>query len=141
MVTALASGTAAGVAVLMEQQVGGGARRASHKARGVERVAMPVDGDEVLTSEDGRGAQIVHALLVNNAPPAVALALQLIALRPELLVAAHGEGPFEGESCVHVLAVNSREDELLRLLRLAAQRLDVSERRLVLAQQACNHAC
>ena len=32
--------------------------------------------------------------------------------RPELLVAAHGEGPFAGESSVHVLAVSSVEDEL-----------------------------
>jgi len=36
------------------------------------------------------------------------------------------------------LQVNSREEELLSLLRLAAVRLDASERRLVLTQQACN---
>ena len=86
MVTALVSGAAVGVAVLVEQQVGGGSRRQSDKARGVqERVAIPIESSEVITSEDGRGAQMVHALLVNNGPAAIALAMELIALRLYLL--------------------------------------------------------
>ena len=36
------------------------------------------------------------------------------------------------------LQVNLREEELLSLLSLAAVRLDASERRLALTQQACN---
>ena len=81
MVTTLASGAAVGVAVMMEQHFCGGGRRQSDKAR----VAISIDSSEVLTSEDGRGAQMVHALLVNNGPAAIALAMELIALRLYLL--------------------------------------------------------
>tara|TARA_B100000795_G_scaffold77360_1_gene55193 strand:- start:580 stop:846 length:267 start_codon:yes stop_codon:yes gene_type:complete len=88
MVTTLASGAAVGVAVMMEQHFCGGGRRFSGGGRRQSdkaRVAISIDSSEVLTSEDGRGAQMVHALLVNNGPAAIALAMELIALRLYLL--------------------------------------------------------
>ena len=50
--------------------------------------------------------------------------MRIFEARPELLPRPHIAGsPFEGENALHILAVNRREEELIRLLELASTRL------------------
>lgn len=91
-------------------------------AKAVE--ARAGDPSDAMKVADSSGARLVHGLLIANNADAVTLAVEMLELRPALLPIAHVEGPFEGENCLHVLAVNRRQGEMLRLLALATAHLD-----------------
>lgn len=83
---------------------------------------MEQHGDKVEQHEDISGAKLIHCLLLANTDTSVALAERLIHERPRLLLAVHSEwvkAAFEGEGCLHILAVNQREDVLSRILNIA----------------------
>ena len=97
--------------------------------RVVEALAMattPVE-QRVLRRRDASGAYAIHALLISNFPSALSLVLRLYARSPKLQLQAHGKGPFRGEHGLHILAVNRREEHLLKAVRLAYRQLSVSE--------------
>lgn len=50
--------------------------------------------------------------------------LDIVTMRPELAACVHGEGPFRGENALHVLAVNRRQNDAIRLLDIAVKHLD-----------------
>ena len=69
----------------------------------------PTDGGADLCMEaDCTGAHLVHALLVANTPPSLAVAMGIYRHRPRLLLQEHTSGPFLGEHGLHILAVNRK---------------------------------
>jgi len=85
---------------------------------------------------DGVGANPIHALLVCNTPESLALSMELYRLCPRLLTQLHAPtGPFSGESCLHVTAVNRREGLLVELVELAVEHLKPNEVRTLLCTQ------
>jgi hypothetical protein len=73
---------------------------------------------------DASGARPHHGLLVSNTPSSLALVLEAFEARPGLIALRHIGPPFEGENALHILAVNKREDELCRVIKLAASTLE-----------------
>ena len=73
---------------------------------------------------DASGARPHHGLLVSNTPASLALVLEAFEARPGLIALRHIGPPFEGENALHILAVNKREDELCRVIQLAASTLE-----------------
>lgn len=81
--------------------------------------------DRFMDTADASGALPFLALLVANTDAVLELSMRIFEERPELLPRPHIRGsPFEGEQSLHILAVNRREEELIRLLELASERLD-----------------
>ena len=78
---------------------------------------------DVMSIPDSSGARLFHGLLIANNPPAINLCLSILTRRPSLMLLAHADGPFVGENCLHVLAVNRRQSHICRLLALATQHL------------------
>ena len=96
------------------------------------------DGTEagLCTKPDGSGAFLLHALLISNTSPSIALALAILQRRPSLMLQAHDVGPFRGEHGLHILAVNRRERELCTLIRLAQASLTTPEFEQLLSTHA-----
>ncbi len=90
--------------------------------------ASPAAGTtlDAMTVPDASGARLVHGLLIANQRHAVECALDLLEMRPALVPIAHAEGDFKDENCLHVLAVNRRQSDMLRLLKLADDKLDAA---------------
>jgi hypothetical protein len=87
----------------------------------VMRVAE--EPQRVFWRRDASGAQPILALSIANTPAALKLVNKLFAAWPRLLTQTHDRGPFTGESCLHVLAVNRREHELVDAIECAQKRL------------------
>ena len=85
---------------------------------------------------DSSGAYAVHALLISNQPASVSLALQVLQRRPELMTQSHEDGLFCNENALHILAVNRREEEFIRLVEVAEASLALPELRQMIQKQA-----
>jgi hypothetical protein len=72
---------------------------------------------------DSSGATPIMGLLLSNTKEAMKQCLALYALRPDMLLQVHFPGPFVGESALHVVAINRREDELCEMLLIAHNNL------------------
>ena len=81
------------------------------------------DIDVGATVVDASGALILHALALANTNASVDTCLALMARRPALIAATHSSGMFAGETVLHVLAVNRRQEDSLALLALAEEHL------------------
>ena len=82
---------------------------------------------EILRLPDWSGANSVLGLLVSNTPAAIDICEQIFQQWPELMAQPHIVGTvnlFIGENLFHVLAANSQEKALVRLIQLAYERLD-----------------
>ena len=53
--------------------------------------------------------------------------MSVVGRRPESLTVGHVGQPFEGENLLHILCVNSREAELVELVRIASTMLSASQ--------------
>jgi len=81
------------------------------------------DSDDMFSLPDNVGAFPIHALLVCNSSESLSLSLRLIRARPALLEQAHttaksGERLFNGESSLHIVAVNRHEELLLQMIEI-----------------------
>ena len=85
---------------------------------------------------DSVGARPIHALMVCNTTESVGLSLRLLRHRPDVLLIAHGPGPFAGENLLHIITVNRQEPLLLELIELAITRLSPKELRQLFYSQA-----
>ena len=95
----------------------------------------PATADLMLTP-DCVGAYPIHALLVANTEASLGLAMRLFRSEPGLMLQPHAQrGPFVGENCLHIVAANSKEDELLEMLDLAIARLPGDMVELMLTAQ------
>ena len=73
---------------------------------------------------DVTGALPQHGLLVSNTPASVEVVLKAFRARPALIPLGHAKGLFfAGENSLHILAVNSREMELMEVIWIAARNL------------------
>lgn len=83
---------------------------------------------EVMRLPDWSGANSVLGLLVANTKAAVDLCAAIFEIWPELMAQPHlkdcaSGGLFVGENLFHVLAVNNQEPALIKLIKLALERL------------------
>ena len=77
---------------------------------------------------DGVGAFALHALVVCNTPESLAVSMDLYRQHPQWLTQVHAApGPFVGESVLHILAVNRREDLLIELIDQIKQKLETED--------------
>lgn len=91
---------------------------------------------------DPVGAFVIHALLVCNSEPSLELAFAILEVRPHLALQLHVGEPFCGESCLHILCVNRREQMACRMVQMALSTLpqaDVGAR--TLTHCTCTCAC
>jgi hypothetical protein len=97
-----------------------------------------------LDAFDAVGAHPTHALMVANTEDSLSLAMAIYERVPEMLTRVHAAAPrpFEGESALHIAAVNRREPQLIRMVELAATHADVWWHstciRLLLWHEACS---
>ena len=80
-----------------------------------------------LDQPDPVGAYAIHCLMVCNSPQSLELSMALYERLPHWILRVHGKGDYCGESALHIVAVNKREDLLVRLIKLAFERLDPEE--------------
>ena len=85
-----------------------------------ELVLQTLQHTPFFTNKDGAGANPIHALIVANNEASLSLVFTIFDLRPSLMTAIHAPGPFGGESSLHILIVNLRFKEALRLLQRAS---------------------
>ena len=86
---------------------------------------------------DPVGAYPIHALVVCNTVESLDLSMELFRKRPKLLMQLHeASGPFRGESCLHITAVNRRESLMVELVQLAVSRLEKDEVKALLRTRA-----
>lgn len=91
---------------------------------------------EMMLTPDCVGAYPIHALLVANTEASLGLAMRLFRAEPSLMLQRHTQGgPFVGENCLHIVAANSREEELLEMLGLAVARLPAEQLEAMLTAQ------
>ena len=77
---------------------------------------------------DREGAYPVHALMIRNSTPSLAIVMELFTLDPRLLTHLHHEsGIFAGESSLHIAAANQQEQAFLQILQLALETLPPDE--------------
>jgi len=86
----------------------------------------------VLEVRNAVQATAYHALFMANTPPAISLAYRVVCSRPEVLPTRFTGGPYAGENCLHILAVNRRQDTILQLLSLAKSQLDETRQKELL---------
>ena len=102
--------------------------------------ALMLDEDEtvcIANKRDVVGAAPLHGLVVANTKPALGLALAIYRSKPALLQLCHSNAAvFTGENVLHILCVNSREEELCECIELAASRLKTSQLTEVFQKQA-----
>ena len=102
-------------------------------------LATTIDDGKMFETPDFVGAFPIHALLVCNSPESLAVSMVVLQAKPTLLTQLHVSGGlgayFNGESCLHILIVNRREDELLRILDLAEEKLEAESFAQLLKQQ------
>ena len=73
-------------------------------------------GPEVEVLRDSSGAGLIHNLAIANTPESIELVMSLLHIHPPLLRGVHDrgwgsfEGQFEGESTLHILAINEKKD-------------------------------
>ena len=100
-------------------------------------------GDDIEELRDVSGAGLVHNLAIANSDESIALLMELFHLRPTLLKGVHREGRndfkgvFDGESTLHILAVNKRDVEFLDLLILAKREFSDEEFVKLLMEKWC----
>ena len=70
------------------------------------------------------------------ADAALELALDIYLARPELLIQAHRDGPFAGETALHIVAINRREEALCSMIHVAHENLNPEELSLIFLTQA-----
>jgi hypothetical protein len=82
-----------------------------------------------LDAFDAVGAHPTHALMVANTEDSLSLAMAIYERVPEMLTRVHAAAPrpFEGESALHIAAVNRREPQLIRMVELAAGNLSTEQ--------------
>ena len=85
---------------------------------------------------DACGACPIHALVVSNSESSLELAMDIFEKVPTLLLQTHASGPFTGEGVLHILCVNRREEEAIRVVELALAQLSEEDVRHVLRTQA-----
>jgi hypothetical protein len=85
---------------------------------------------------DNFGAHPVHCLLLSNTEEAMQAFEVIVTKVPGLMTLAYSAGPFEGQTCMHMLAVNRREAQIVRLLDLAPTHLTPEQRRHLISQHA-----
>ena len=95
--------------------------------------------EHIFFRRDPSGATPIHAILIANNPEALNCTLRLYASVPSLLMQTHGPGFFVGESGLHVLAVNRREEELCDALALADELLTTPQYVELLCVQAAGN--
>ena len=88
--------------------------------------------DSIFDMPDSSGATPLLALLVANNSDAIDLSLMLYHARPILLEQAHLDGPFVGETALHIVAINRQEDALCKMLQLAHEHLNSEQLERVL---------
>lgn len=100
-----------------------------HGADALDSKGDPLDYAHRL---DAVGARPQHGLLVANTSASVNLVLLAFRERPALIPLRHGPGPFAGENALHILAVNSRDDQgwLCELIDIATSSLDREDLKL-----------
>lgn len=81
-------------------------------------VALAEDS-ALLEHTDSVGAAPIHALLMANTEPAIEMVLQIMHLRPRVMLQAHFGQPFKGENALHILTVNKRQRAVCEVLELA----------------------
>lgn len=114
------------------------AEEPSHDAIGVLHAALLWLGKEGhLLLPDGVGAYPIHSLLVCNTPAALSLSMRMFEAAPTMLTLCH-EAPhvYQGETSLHILAVNRHEDLLVRLVELAQEKLGDADLSRLLSTQA-----
>jgi len=79
------------------------------------------EAPRLFEAPDPVGACAIHALLVCNTTESLELAFDVLSLVPRLLLVTHVGQPFEGETCLHILAANRREAHACRMVDLALQ--------------------
>ena len=83
---------------------------------------------DAFDAADPVGAYPIHALLVCNTPASLEVSMEIFQTRPMLLTQVHTpDGPFRGESSLHICAVNRREQTLIELVELAVARLPAAD--------------
>ena len=92
--------------------------------------------DSIFDMPDSSGATPLLALLVANNSDAIDLSLMLYHARPILLEQAHLDGPFVGETALHIVAINRQEDALCKMLQLAHEHLNSEQLERVFLTQA-----
>ena len=77
---------------------------------------------------DAVGAFPIHAILVCNTPESLRASFACLEANPRLLLQVHEySGPFAGETALHIMCANRREDEACRMIDLALAFLDETE--------------
>jgi len=95
----------------------------------------------VMEMTDGVGAYPVHALMVANTEASLSAAFAIFEAVPALLKLTHALSStsashvFAGESSLHVACANKAEEVLVRLVRLAVERLSHEEAEALLRAQ------
>ena len=102
-------------------------------------LATAVEGGKMFDTPDFVGAFPIHALLVCNTTESLAVGMAVLRAKPTLLTQLHVAGGlgayFNGESCLHIVTVNRREEELLCMLDLAEEKLEVETFKQLLNEQ------
>ena len=115
-----------GIAFDVKRRRHGGMKDEHAKALRVLFMLLAEDSD-YSRATDAVGTLPILALAVANTDVSVGLIVDLVEASPKRILASHGPGPFANEGLMHVLAVNSRWDELWRLLTLGHERLDAGQ--------------
>ena len=101
----------------------------------VIKLMFVIASSPLMEEKDSVGAFPIHGLLVANTDDSLEVAFAILARRPALLMQVHGDGPFIGESALHVLCANQREKHAERFVDLARQYLRPEQFATVLKAQ------
>ena len=95
------------------------------------------DSAGAFEAADPSGAYAMHALMACNTDESLKLAQEIYSKRPRLLLQVlSANGPFLGESSLHIACVNRREQLLVDLIALAVAELTADDVMALLRSQA-----
>jgi hypothetical protein len=103
----------------------------------LEKVVAHLAATHLFELPDAVGAYPIHAILVCNTAASLRTSFACLDANPRLLLQVHSnDGPFAGESALHIMAANRRDDEACWMVDLALAHFDEADVRLLLTTQA-----
>ena len=103
----------------------------------LDRIVVYLATTYLFERPDAVGAFPIHAILVCNTPESLRASFACLEANPRLLLQVHEySGPFAGETALHIMCANRREDEACRMIDLALAFLDETEVAFLLRNQA-----
>ena len=86
---------------------------------------------------DAVGAYPIHATLVCNTPAGLNVSFAALQKNPRLLLQVHGyDGPFAGETSLHIMCANKLDDRACQMIDLASKNFNKADLTFFLSNQA-----